>query len=320
MLEKGFKVALINPLTTDAYRRGKLKTSKTDKLDCLLIIKVLQMNEDFRRVTLDDYHLREMKQLTRHHHTLTEDLQRIKARLQACIDIVFPEFNRLFDSTYSIVYLRVLKELSSAFTISKTDIRAIRKLFAIRKQGKRIQLTPEELKLAASKSIGEINPIIELEIKHYVSQIELIKEQLNSIDTKIKEFSNQLNSPITSIPGIAHISGMTILSELGDIHRFSSAAKVIRYAGMNPFDIQSGNFTAQATRITKKGSSNLRKSLYQIISHVIRFNPVFQHYYTKKLKEGKGQLCAQGHCVRKLLRVIYKLLTENQTFSPIQLN
>ena len=171
LLKKGFKVALINPLTTDAYRRGKLKTSKTDKLDCLLITKVLQMNEDFRRVTLDDYHLREMKQLTRHHHTLTEDLQRIKARLQACIDIVFPEFNRLFDSTYSIVYLRVLKELSSAFTISKTDIRAIRKLFAIKKQGKRIQLTPEELKLASSKSIGEINPIIELEIKHYVSQI-----------------------------------------------------------------------------------------------------------------------------------------------------
>jgi len=32
--------------------------------------------------------------------------------------------------------------------------------------------------------------------------------------------------------------------------------------------------------------------------------------------KGKGNRCAQGHCVRKLLRIIYHLLTANQQFDP----
>lgn len=32
--------------------------------------------------------------------------------------------------------------------------------------------------------------------------------------------------------------------------------------------------------------------------------------------EMKGHRCAQGHCIRKLLRIIYHLLSTGQTFDP----
>ena len=70
------------------------------------------------------------------------------------------------------------------------------------------------------------------------------------------------------------------------------------------------------TAITKKGSKYLRKTLYQIILPVISNNKVFYAYYTKKLNEGKGRICAQGHCIRKLLRFIYHLLSTGQPFNP----
>lgn len=43
-------------------------------------------------------------------------------------------------------------------------------------------------------------------------------------------------------------------------------------------------------------------------------NEFFQRYYNLKRTQGKSHRCAQGHCVRKLLRVIYHLLSINQQF------
>ena len=76
------------------------------------------------------------------------------------------------------------------------------------------------------------------------------------------------------------------------------------------------NTTAQHTAITKKGSKYLRKTLYQIILPVINYNPVFNKYYQSKISQGKGHRCAQGHCIRKLLRIIYHLLETGQSFDP----
>ena len=53
-----------------------------------------------------------------------------------------------------------------------------------------------------------------------------------------------------------------------------------------------------------------------VILPVISNNEVFHAYYTKKLNEGKGRICAQGHCIRKLLRVFYHLLSTEQPFNP----
>ena len=66
--------------------------------------------------------------------------------------------------------------------------------------------------------------------------------------------------------------------------------------------------------ISKKGNKYLRKTLYQIITPVIYNNSIFFEYYKLKLSQGKGHRCAQGHCVRKLLRLIYHLLSTGQPF------
>ena len=90
----------------------------------------------------------------------------------------------------------------------------------------------------------------------------------------------------------------------------------IKYAGVAPFKYKSSQYEAQHTAITKKGSRYLRKTLYQVILVVVRYNPVFNEYYHLKLSQGKGHRCAQGHCVRKLLRIIYHLVITNQRFDP----
>ena len=318
ILSKGYTVALINPIATDMTRKMQGGISKNDKLDTITICDVMSSNQTrkpYRVTKIDKFDLFEQRQLTRHHHTLKEELNIYTNRLQKCIDIVFPEFNSLFSSKYGIVYMNLLKTFSSAYNIANADIRSIKKCFNYKGKGLRISLTPDVLKEVAKNSVGIDSTSEVIQIKHLITQIELINEQLKEIDKKIEEFSLQTNSPILTIPGISHFSGTSILAELGRISNYSCAKKIIKFAGVAPSEHESSQYRANHTAITKKGSKYLRKTLYQIILPVITHNDVFKNYYQLKLSQGKSVRCAQGHCVRKLLRVIYHLCINNIEFN-----
>jgi transposase len=319
LLDRKLRVALINPLITDFTRKANGGISKTDKLDTLTICDVLSSNRQkkpYRIFKVSRFDMYEQRSLTRHHHNLKEELNVYTNRLQKCIDIVFPEYNSLFNSKYGIVYNRVLKNYGSAVNIAKADIRNLRKCFEYKGRGKRISLTAEKLKQAAKDSIGIDSTADTIQIRHLVEMIEQLSDQIEEVDKKIEEFSFQLNSPILSIPGISHFSGTSILSEIGDINNFSDHRQIIKYAGVAPIVYESSQYKAEHTRITKSGSKYLRKTLYQIILPVINNSEVFRRYYDLKISQGKSHRCAQGHCVRKLLRVIFHILKTGQQFDP----
>ena len=317
--DNDFKVALINPHLTKIYRNALGWTAKNDKKDSILITKVLIDKDNYRLLQDKDLIISELKEITRRYHDGEEDINRFKNRLQKAIDIVFPEFNTMFKSKYGIVYNRILKDFGSAEVISNTDIRTLRKVFKVDGRGRRIPLTAEQLKENAKDSIGTHTDATVLEIKRLLDTIELLESYSKQYEDKIKELSLKLNSPIISIPGISHITGMTILAEIGDIHNFDHARNLVSFAGVAPYVVQSGEFNAPKTSITKKGSSYLRKALYQCSLTVITNNPVFHKYYTLKISEGKSHFGAKSHVVRKLIRIIYHLLVNNIEFDEKQL-
>ena len=321
LLEQHFTVALINPVATDMTRKMQGGVSKNDNLDSLTICDVISSSarkKSYRITKLDRFELYEQRQLTRHHHNLKEELNVYTNRLQKCIDVVFPEYNHLFKSKYGSIYLQLLKFFGSADKIANAELSEIEPFFE-QQRGRRISLTPKLLQEAAQNSVGIPSSAEEIQIKHLIAQIELIQLQIEEIDKKIEEFSLQMNSPILTIPGVSHFSGTSILAELGDICNYSSAAKIIKFAGLAPYEHQSSQYRAEHLPISKKGSKYLRKTLYQVILPVIRYNTVFQDYYRLKRSQGKGHRCAQGHCIRKLLRIVYHLLSTNQAFDPLLL-
>lgn len=138
LLDNRYTVALINHTTTDLTRKIQGGITKNDTLDSITICDVISSNQrkkPYRITKVNRFDLYEQKQLTRHHHNLKEELNIYKNRLQKCIDIVFPEFNSLFNSKYGIVYMSVLKTFSFANAIANADIRSVRKCFEFKGQG-----------------------------------------------------------------------------------------------------------------------------------------------------------------------------------------
>ena len=317
LLDKKYTVKYINPRSTGMRRKELGITAKNDKKDSLLIAGILSEKKFWRTVSKHSLETDRLKEIARLYHQLQEQQNQDMNRLQRALDITFPEVNTLSWTRYSKAYMQFLSLYPSASSIVEEDIRNLRKALKTEGKGRQVKVTAEEIKELAKVSVGdEGNIAVELEVQSVIAIINTRADRIHILEKKIEEFSHQLNSPIISIPGISHITGMTILAEIGDISKFEEAAKLIKFAGMEPLVHQSGKYDAAHMPISKHGSRYLRKALYQAIFTVCKYCPTFQDYYTKKRNQGKSHRCAQGHCVRKLLRIIYKLLSENISFDP----
>ena len=315
LLDKECEVRMMNPLTTDAFRSQRIRKTKTDAIDCFIICNVLQSGHT-TTMTHKKFITREGKQVTRFRHEIMTSLNMDKNQLQGCLDLVFPEYNKVFKTKYSNAYIAVLKKFPSAHTIADTHLTKLRGIILNAASKKINPMIPLELKTMAKQSIGEHNPIIEMKIQMLIESIEMKLRQIKTLNHKIIELSKELESPIFTIPGIGYITGFTILCEIQDISMFESSAKLIAFAGCDPGVYQSGNFNAPVTAISKRGSKYLRLALYQAALPASASNQTLSTYYKSKRADGKKHRCAQGHLVRKLLRIIFKLLTDNIEFNP----
>ena len=100
-----------------------------------------------------------------------------------------------------------------------------------------------------------------------------------------------------------------------NIHRFSCPAKLLAFADLDPSVYQSGNFQAKKTRMSKRGSRVLRYALINAAHNVVKNNSTFKAYYDAKMAEGRSHYSALGHCAGKLVRIIWKIMTDEAEFN-----
>lgn len=126
-----------------------------------------------------------------------------------------------------------------------------------------------------------------------------------------------MKTPLISIPGISYTLASIILSEVGDITRFQTPAKLLAFAGLEPSIYQSRKFQAIGTSMVKRGSTYLRWAIIQAARFLVAMrDPTFKLYQEKKKSEGKHHYVAISHTSKKLLKVIFHLLKNNINFVP----
>ena len=155
-----------------------------------------------------------------------------------------------------------------------------------------------------------------MQLKLLIEQIRFIEAQASDVESEIKNILDKMDSPITTIPGIGYINAAVILGEIGNISRFSNASKLAAYAGIDASVSQSGEYQATNNKMSKRGSPNLRKALFQAALIAAFHDPVFSAFYQKKRSEGKHHLTAVGAVARKLCNTIFAVLKHNTPYIP----
>ena len=67
--------------------------------------------------------------------------------------------------------------------------------------------------------------------------------------------------------------------------------------------------------MSKRGSRILRYALIKAAHNVVKNNLTFKTYYDAKKSESRNHYNAFGHCTDKLIRVIFKMLSDDVAFN-----
>ena len=299
-----------NPLLVKEFKKSlTLRRTKTDKVDAIIICQKL-MSVPYKPNSKLFYHKYSIKSLSRLRETLVKQRSKYMVQLTNILDIVFPKFKPFFNNRFSTTSLYLLTKYGNAEKIANMrDFETPNKL----SRGTFTYAKFAQLKQLAKNTIGESNEIYEVELHTLISLYNEIDSKINSLDKQISTIIKELNPPTLSIPGIGELTTAVIISEFGEFSRFSNADKMLSFAGLEPGINQSGTMSANG-KMVKRGSGYLRYSLMNIANVVIRYNPTLYDFYLKKRSEGKCHRVALSHVCKKLLRVIYKLETQNIQF------
>ncbi len=109
---------------------------------------------------------------------------------------------------------------------------------------------------------------------------------------------------LQTIPGIGPYVAASLIGEIQTMERFSSAHTLVAYAGLDPRIRQSGKVLSSTGRLTKRGSSYLRRSIFIAANVARRYDPNLQILYDKKRAEGKSYTVATVVVARKLLAIV----------------
>ena len=157
-------------------------------------------------------------------------------------------------------------------------------------------------------------------VKRLEQQIRLFERQLQQIEqdiTKMRVKDEQLDQQVQllcTIPHIGVITACVILAETNGFNLFESRSQLIKYAGLDIVEKQSGASLYGKARISKKGNANLRTAPFMSAIGLVNSQTVFGETYQRNLaKHGKGRKATMA-VVRQLLKVAYGVFKSQRSY------
>lgn len=318
LLDTGLPTYVINPLRTNLYRKSlSLRKTKTDKIDAKTIATMLLSDVGLKPYTDLAYHNEELKSLTRYRFDKVKERSRLRQTFTRLVTILFPEFEKLVPSLHMVSVYAMFREFPGAYHIAHAHLTHLTNILSKNSRGRYNKEKALEFRNAAAQSIGSNKIAESLELQHTINQISELNNEISQIEKYISDILRQYKSPIVSVPGIGEMTCATIIAEIGDFSNFSSPDKILAFAGMSPSTYQSGQLQNCYAHMEKRGSKYLRYALFTAAKCVCNFNPVFAAYLSKKRAEGKHYNVALSHVSKKLVRLIFALEKNQQTYKPI---
>ena len=317
LLDRGLPTYVLNPLHTNLYRKSlSLRKTKTDRVDARTIAAMLLSDVGLKPYTDTAYHNEELKSLTRYRFDKVRERAKLKQSISRLVCILFPELEKLVPSLHLASVYALLEEFPGAKQIATANLTRLKFLLADASKGRYGRDVAVNIRDAARASIGSVMPAKSLELKHTIRLIRELDSEIADIEVSIQSIMEELNSPITTIPGIGFRMAAMILAEVGDFSRFDSPDKVLAYAGLSPSTYQSGQLNNCYAHMEKRGSRYLRYAIYNATKYVCHWDPTFAAYLAKKRAEGKHYNVALSHAAKKLVRLIYAMEKSGLPYQP----
>lgn len=313
----GMVLHVVNPIQTDAVRRINLRKTKTDSVDCKFVAEVIRIGNysDFRIQTKE---VQQLKQLCRFRYGLVDEIGMIKNKVTGILDIIFPEYAKLFSDIFGITSLAVLEKYTTPEEILRVPTKRLAEFLSKKSRGRFGEEKALELKFACKHSVGLMDNTFAFvfQMRMMIQLIAFEEQQLFDIDKQIENIYTDCDCYLHTIIGVGITTAAVVYAEVGNIDNFDSPKKLLAFAGMDPSRKQSGNYESSHNSMSKRGSAYLRRAVWNAATVAAQKDPALSAYYLKKRDEGKDYMTAIGAVSHKLLNIIFAVMRDKKPYIP----
>lgn len=324
--EQGMFVSVVNPYEMKQYRMRGLRKVKTDRTDSMMIagygIDYWYSLKEFQ-VSHNVYdELRILSRQYRHHmqlrisallgltHLLDYTLPGIKRELKSWNeDSGKDKLGDFVDQYWH--YANITKMTESKFISHYCK-------WAVKKGYHQNQSKAAKIYSMAKEGIPTLpaNQTTKMLVHEAVEVLKRVNETLNTILARMKELAKSLPEypVVRAMGGVGETLAPRLIADIGDVRKFHSSKALIAFAGIDAPPYQSGQFIGTERHISKRGSSAIRKTGYEVMrslkSHKEPDDSAVYHFILKKEAEGKPKKVAKVAGLNKFLRIYYARVQE----------
>ena len=149
-----------------------------------------------------------------------------------------------------------------------------------------------------------------------------IEAQIDTIEAEIEQLMVQEHAWATSaqlLQSIAGVGAITAAWLLVASHNFTdcqSPEQLAAYAGVVPYERESGTSIRRRGRIGHTGHARLRRALYMATLSATRYNPAIKTFYDRLRAKGKPMKVARCAAARKLIHIAWAVVTKQTPYDP----
>ena len=325
--EKGYFVSVVNPFAMKEFAKdNNIRGAKTDKLDSTMIANYgIEKWFKLQRHSGDEEVYAELKLLGRRYRYYMEIHVKALQELTHILDYTMPGIKKLFNSWDEGSGKDKLSDFVERFwhfdIILEQDLEDFVETYitwAEEKKYHRSRSKAEAVYNLASDGITTLSsgtPSTKMLVQEAISVLRAVDNSLSRIISRMKELAKSLPeySTVRAMGGVGDILAPKLIAEIGDVRRLHSAKALIAWAGIDPPPYESGKFIGSKRKITKRGSSTLRKVGYEVMrvlkTHKAPKDSAVYNYILKKESEGKDKKLAKIAGLNKFLRIYYARVT-----------
>ncbi len=239
--------------------------------------------------------------------------------LESIVFEAFPEFFTVFPRLNTRTARSVLAHCPTPQAVRDTGVEKLTRLIERASRGRSGRGLAEALLTAAQESAGiwDAEPEYREEVRFLLYLILILDNVIRHWEKRMEGLLAGISyaSYILSIPGISVVTTAALLSELGDLERYRTARQILKQAGLNLYQLSSGNHQGRP-RATKRGSPILRKYLYLSAMAVVNSrNQVYRDFY-QRYAARSSKTKALMAVMRKLLVLVLALVRQQQYYEP----
>ena len=312
--EANLFVSAINPKLIKDFDNDSLRKVKSDKADAVKIA----------RYALDKWQNLKQFGFYMKHKTA------MKNNLIGILDQTYPGVNTYFDSLARSDGSQKWVDFAASYwhvdCVRKMSLNAFidhYQNWCRRKKYNFSKSKAEEI-YGKAKELVPVLPkdeITKLIIKQAIDQLNSASATVESLRTLMNETASKLPEyPIVmAMKGVGPSLGPQLMAEIGDVSRFTHKGAITAFAGVDPGVNESGSYEQKSVPTSKRGSSNLRKTLFQVMDALIKTHPqddpVYQ-FLDKKRAQGKPYYVYMTAGANKFLRIYYGRVKEYLSSLP----